>query len=58
MMLVEAEPVIAEAIDLLPGVEVFRIGAHRDFGFEMLRGQRIRQFVADLQMVELLAIRQ
>ena len=36
MMLVEPDPVIAEPVELLPGVEMLGIGARRDFGLEML----------------------
>ena len=30
MVLVEADPVIAEPVELLPGLEMLGIGAHRD----------------------------
>ncbi len=42
MVLVEAKPVVAEAVDLFPGVEVFGVGADGDVGPEVLRGQRVR----------------
>ena len=58
MMLVEPDPVIAEPVELLPGVEMLGIGPRRDFGLEMPFRQRIGQLVADLQMIELLAIGQ
>ena len=34
-MLIEAEAVIAEPVDFLPGVEMFGVGAHRHVGFEV-----------------------
>jgi hypothetical protein len=37
-------------------IEVFGVGAHRDIGLEMPYGQRIGQFVVDLQMVEMFAM--
>ena len=58
MMLVKAQPVVAELIDQLPGVEVLGIGADRDLGFEMPAGERVGQFGSSLQMVELFAIGQ
>ena len=57
-MLVEADAVVAEPVELLPGLEMLGVGAHRDVGLEVLLGQRIGQLVADLQMVEVLAIGQ
>ena len=57
-MLVEPDPVIAEPVELFPGFEVLGIGPRRDLGFEVFVGQRIGQLVADLQMFELLAVRQ
>ena len=56
MVLVEAETVVAESIDFLPGIEVLGIGAHRHIGPEVPRGQRIRQLVADLQVVQMFAV--
>ncbi len=58
VMLVEADAVIAEPVELLPGGEMLGIGARRDLGLEMLLRQRIGQLAADFQMVELLAIGQ
>ena len=45
-MLVEADAVVAEPVDLLPGVEMLGVGAHRDVGLEMRLRQRIGQLVA------------
>ena len=56
MVLVEADAVVAEPVHLLPGVEVLGVGADGDLGLEMLRGQRIGQLAADLQMVEIFAV--
>jgi hypothetical protein len=58
MMLVEPQAVVAELVDQFPGVEVLGVGADRDLGFEMAAGERVRQFGADLQMIELFAISQ
>ena len=58
MMLVEADAVIAEPVELLPCREMLGIGARRDFGLEVLLAKRIGQLAADFQMFELLAIRQ
>jgi hypothetical protein len=58
MVLVEPDAVIAEPVELLPGREMFGIGPRRNFGFEILLRERIRQLVPDLQMLELLAIGQ
>ena len=41
MVLVEADPVIAQAVEQLPGVEMLLIGAHRGRGIEMPLGERI-----------------
>ena len=56
MVLVEADPVIAQAVHLLPGVEMLGVGAHCYVGLEVLLAQRIGQLGAGLQMVEVLAI--
>ena len=56
MILVEADAVKAELVHLLPGFEMFGIGAHRDLGLEVAVRERIGQFAADLEMVELFAI--
>ena len=56
MMFVEADAVIAQAIQLLPGVEMLGVGPHRDVRFEMPFAQRIGQLRPGLQMVEVLAI--
>ena len=58
MMLVEADPVIAELVDFFPGVEMLGIGAGGGRRVEMCACQRVRQLGPDLQMVELLAIGQ
>src|SRR6185312_2528360 len=56
MMLIEPEAVIAESIYFFPGIEMFGVGAHCHAGVEMTRRQRIGQFGADLQMIEMFAI--
>src|SRR5579863_10435171 len=54
MVLVEADPVIAEPVQQLPGVEMLLIGAHRRPGIEMPLRQRVGQFgLAAFQMVEI-----
>ncbi len=55
MVLVEADPVIAKAVERLPGVEVLLIGAHRRPGIEMPLGERVGKLLAagSLQMVEI-----
>src|SRR5271170_8038944 len=58
MVLVEPDPVIAEPVKLFPRVEVLGIGSRRDLRIEVLLRQRIGQFAADLQMVQLLPIGQ
>ena len=58
VMLVEADAIIAEPVELLPGGEMLGVGARRDLGREMLSRQRIGQLAADFQMFELLAIGQ
>src|SRR5262249_35450528 len=58
VVLVEPDPVIAEPVELFPGVEMLAIGPGRDLGVEMFVGQRVGQLVAELQMLELLAISQ
>ena len=59
MVLVEADPVIAEPVERLPGFEVLGIGAHRRRGVEMPLRERIGEFrAAFLQMVEIGVIRQ
>src|SRR5436305_15330464 len=53
-MLVEADPVIAETVERLPGVEMLGIGALRGGGIEMALRQRVGQLgAALLQMVEI-----
>src|SRR5205814_2254053 len=54
VMLVEADPVIAKAVERLPGVEMLLIGAHRRRGIEMAFGERVGELgLAALQMVEI-----
>src|SRR5438067_1084499 len=54
MVLVEADPVIAEAVERLPGVEMLLIGAFRGGGVEMAPRQRVGQLgLAALQVVEI-----
>ena len=57
-MLIEPDPVITEPVELFPGFEVLGIGPCRHLRFEVFVGQRIGQLVADLQMLELLAVSQ
>src|SRR4051812_11497101 len=56
MMLVEADAVEAEPVDLFPGRQMLGVGAHRDIRFEMLLRQWIGQPVCRAQMVQLLAV--
>ena len=58
MVFVETQPVVAEFIDQFPGVEVLGVGADRDLGFEVASGQRVGEFVALFQVVELLGLGQ
>ena len=58
MVLVEPDTVITEPVELFPGFEVLGIGPRRHIRFEVFVRQRIRQLVADLQMLELLAVGQ
>jgi hypothetical protein len=58
MVLVEPETVVTEAIDLFPCVQVLRVGADRDVRLEVPGGERVGQFVADFQVVEMFAVRQ
>ena len=55
-MLVEADAVIAEPVQLLPCREMLGVGADRDVGLEMALRQRIGQLDALLDVVEILAI--
>src|SRR5580704_11603322 len=57
-MLVESKPIIAELVDQFPRVEMLSIGADCNLWFKMAPGERIGQFGARLQMVELLTIGQ
>jgi hypothetical protein len=50
MVLVEPDPVIAEPVEFLPGLEMLGIGARRDLRPEVLLRERIGQFAADFQM--------
>ena len=58
MVLVEPHPVIAQAVELFPRLEVLGIGPRGDLGLKVFLWQRIRQLVADFQVLELLTIRQ
>ncbi len=54
MVLVEADPVIAQAVEKLPGVEMLLIGAHRGRRIEMPLGERVGELgLAAFQMVEI-----
>jgi hypothetical protein len=57
-MLVEPDPVIAQAIELLPGFEMLGIGPCRDLRSEIFLLQRIGQLAPDLQMLKLFTISQ
>ena len=56
MVLVEADAVVAQAVELLPRVEMLGVSAHRHVGLEMLLAERIGQLGALLDMVEVLAV--
>jgi len=56
MVLVEPDAVITQAVQFLPGFEVLGVGSCRDFGLEILLGQRIGQLVVDFQVLELLPV--
>jgi hypothetical protein len=56
VMLVEPDAVIAQAVELFPGLEVLGIGARGDLGLEVFLWQWVGQFVVDLQVLELLTI--
>ena len=58
MVLVEPDAVIAQPVELFPGLEVLGIGPRRDLGLEVFLWQRVGQLVADLQVLELFAISQ
>src|SRR5204863_5139065 len=54
VVLVEADPVIAKAVERFPGVEVLLIGALGRRGIEMPFGERVGELgLAALQMVEI-----
>src|SRR5438105_9740349 len=58
-MLVEADAVVAELVQLLPGVEVLSVGPHRDLRLEVFLFEWPGQFRgAIFQMFQVLAIRQ
>jgi hypothetical protein len=57
MMLVEADAVVAQPVELLPRLEMLGIGAYGHIGPEMLLAQRIGQLgAAVFQVIEVLAI--
>src|SRR5664279_5059206 len=56
MMLVEADAVITEPIHFLPGIEMFGVGPNGDVGLEISVRQRVGEFAANLEMVELFAV--
>ncbi len=58
MMLVEADPVIAQAVHLFPGIEMLGVRTDRHVRLEMPLAQGIGQLRARLQMVEVLAVGQ
>ncbi len=54
MVLVEADPVIAQPVEEFPGVEMLLIGALGGRGIEMALGQRVGELrFAAFQMVEI-----
>ena len=56
-MLVEADTVIAQPVELFPRLEMLGVGAHGHVRPEVLLAQRIGQLdAAVLQMIEVLAI--
>ena len=58
MVLVKAEAVVGEAVDLFPCVQVLSIGANRDVRLEVPGRERASEFVADFQVVEMFVVRQ
>src|SRR6516165_5062462 len=57
-MLVKANPVVSAPIERLPGVEMLRVGPHRDLGVEVVFAERVRQRLAVFEVVEIGAVRQ
>ena len=58
VVLVEAHAVVADPIHLLPGGEMLGVRPHGDLGLEVALRQRPRELLADLQVIEVLGIRQ
>jgi hypothetical protein len=58
VVLVEADAVVAEAVQQFPRLQVLGVGARADLGLAVARRQRIRQFAADLQVLKVLAVGQ
>src|SRR5262249_60921807 len=58
VVLVEADAVEAQLLHQGPGVQVLTIVPHRELRAEVLRGQRVGQLAVDLEVIEVLGIRQ
>ena len=57
-MLIETDAVEAELVEQFPGFQMFLVGAYGDVRIAMFTAQRIRQFIVDLEVIEVLAIGQ
>ncbi len=58
MVLVERDAVIAQALQLDPGIEMLGIGLDRDRGIKMLFSHRKRQMPIGREVTEILAVLQ
>jgi hypothetical protein len=58
VVLVETDAVVAELVQQFPGIQVFGVGAGADLGLAVLGGERIGQFAADLQVLEVFPVGQ
>src|ERR1019366_7539393 len=56
MMFIETDAVIAETVHFFPGIEMLGVGANGHVRLEVPVRQRVGEFAADLEMVELFAI--